>query len=196
MSEWDAWAAKHATTFGLIDQRDGAMLREWVRLFAAEGYAPAELAEATAWLATHNPPEFRSQHLARLTERLRGLRAASARKADRNPDPEVAGPSCPDCGDLGAVSVPHLKNRPGGPWYEACVACSCRKGELLWHARREAVPGWLTLAHYEMFNPMWRDQAEGRRQSLLRRGNANIRAGELDKLLGRIMGRLRNGLAR
>lgn len=156
-AEWDGWAARHGQLFALTTDADARMLAEWAGLFARAGYAPAELTEATEWLATNAPPRFRTEHLPALLERLRDQRQR------RPPPAEDRWGTCADCHGSGLVSVPNPKAVALGRWGTLAVACGCPAGRRFREGRR----AFLTLADYQAARPGWRDELAAH-QALLR----------------------------
>ena len=182
MSAWSDWITRHATLFALHDQRDQGMLAEWARLFSGAGFAPDDALAATDWVAANNPPEFRSQHLARLLDRLRSSRGQLEAKRAR----PVAEACCRDCGDVGLVIVPD----PDGierwhNWRERVVFCSCSLGR--WKAKEK--PQLETLPQYQAAYPRWREMARWHDQQVAAQGAAEANAEGLDKAMGQIIAR-------
>jgi hypothetical protein len=130
------------------------MIAEWAIDFRRWGYTPAELDEATSWLATHQPPRYRSEHLPGLIERVR-----SRREKQSQAPPEDARGECALCGGCGRVIVPRPGCDPcGGRWYTQAVLCRCPLGR--WYGDRLAARCQLTLDAYEREVPHWRGLAE------------------------------------
>jgi hypothetical protein len=74
MQGFNDWAERHCTVFGLLDERQMAMVASWEKIFDGCGWRAEELHAATTWLASHRPPRFPSEHLPALQTRLREQR--------------------------------------------------------------------------------------------------------------------------
>src|SRR5262245_29382269 len=129
VSEWfNEWVNRHVLLFGMDRDQDLATFLSWRELFIRAGYTFAELCEASDWLATHAPPQYRSEHLAALQERIRAARAEHRAREDAA---LVSYPDCPDCLGTGWVSVPDLRQVQDGTWHgyqTAAVLCRCGWG--------------------------------------------------------------------
>lgn len=181
--EWTRWAERHGGLFGLIEDKDAGMLLELCEHFARQGHTPAELTEATEWLALNAPPRFRTEHLAALQERLREQRR---RAGLRRPAAEDDRGACVDCRGTALVSVPTLKAPPGS-CVTMAVVCGCPLGRSF----RQRNPNWLTLAQYELARPDWRREVREQAERSPREANAARAAGDLDRALGPVLDRAR-----
>jgi hypothetical protein len=197
--DYGDWALYHAQLFGLDSPAEASMLRAWVELFAAERIAPEELTEASKWLAVNDPPRFRSDHLAKLMERVKGLRrAAAAAPAPSGPDLGT----CTLCAGSGFVIVPLVQGVTtfGGHTAEGdhdertcTVLCRCFLGKWKAHRLGETPEGkrraMMTLDCYEGGLPKWREIEAGWKKAKAKRVEANNHAMALDKSLGSILKR-------
>lgn len=181
-AEWQAWIDRHAAIFALTTEQDARMLMEWCGLFAAAGWTPAELTEATDWIALHSPPRFRSEHLAALQERVRGRRQGRP-PADEAPD-EMG--RCTLCHGAGLVSVPSPKALALDRWGTMAVACHCALG--LWFSSHG---GHLALNVYEVSFPDWRERVRQHTELLTRRTRTSAATKAVDDALGEIERRVR-----
>lgn len=186
---WE-WATYHAALFGLDGDKDVETFMAWKTLFAAAGYTAAELREASDWIALNDTPKWRSEHLAKLQERIRTKRREDrARPAQ----PEQAYPDCNECHGTGWVcDLPHLGQVFGGEWKgesTCAVFCRCSWGtrEYARHRERKA----MTLDQYERRNPSWREQVERLVKVRAARQRAQGHSAHADKIFGPIMARIR-----
>ncbi len=79
--EFATWVKRYARLFGLTTPQQVDMLLAWVdEVFIRQGFAAAELEEATTWiLAHHSPlPRFPTEHLDALLSQLRAARKDAA----------------------------------------------------------------------------------------------------------------------
>ena len=173
MDGFSEWARRHCTVFGLLDPRQVGMVASWQALFDAAGYTAAELNEATSWLATHAPPEFPSQHLGAVQQRVRSQRATEIKRREDDPDHG----SCPLCAGGGLVVVPDVRGVVGGRWVGIkggsrgatfpthAALCKCSRGRFLncTNGRGERL---IDLATYEAVNPSWPAQMARRDKEL------------------------------
>jgi len=170
-AEWDKWLNYHATIFALRDREGLAMLESWRKVFEGARYTGLELEEATDWLAGHEPPRYRSDHLPALHRRILQTRAVHYRRPEVEPDTKG---TCTVCGGTGLVNVPHPRGIAQGYWvpiklargsettlYTATVLCTCALGR--WMAQRgNPDKPQMRLEEYEKLNPDWLEQREAR----------------------------------
>jgi hypothetical protein len=156
--EWDAWMQRHRTIFGLWSDTQVRSVVEWAEALREAGYMPAELIEASAWLASHEPPRALWDHLPALVERLKAQRQAYS---DPPEDPRG---ECALCGGTGRVIVPHPDSDPCGRWTTMAVLCRCALGR--WYGERLTSRNPLTLDAYEARLPDWRRRVERHEQFL------------------------------
>lgn len=173
-TDWTTWITRHATTFGMNDA-ELDMLDAWREPFELRGYTVAELLEATTWLAANDPPQWRSEHLARLRKRIEASRFARYRAEQAEIAADDERDLCRECRGAGLVVVPHLNFVRDGrwipPWYTYAVACNCRRGLRIYEQCRAAAAendkrrAIVSIGDYEMVNPRWREQVEQKRQA-------------------------------
>lgn len=184
---WDEWARQHFAVFGMSTQADANMLSEWQRLFASAGFTADEVAEATDWVATHDPPRFRSDQLAALQARVRARRAAETTRGPAEP----AASSCGLCGGSGVacgLPNPDAMERAGGRWRTCAAYCKCPLGR--WRAGRD--PGREDWAQYEARVPDWRERLAAHRVEQEAYQTASHRAGTLDREMGELLRKMRS----
>lgn len=163
MSSYADWTEHHATMFALQGENDPAMLYAWTKAFAARGYTPDELFEATEHLATAagKVPMTRPQHLDSISSRVRERRLYQLRHEDEQSQGHEWGTHV-TCSGTGWVIVPHPRLMRDGiwrdPYYTATVVCNCPLGNRRRnsHAKREHQQ--LTLEAYEQTYPQWISQ--------------------------------------
>lgn len=180
--EWQSWVEHHAAVFALSTEVDARMLAEWCGLFEKAGWTPAELREATDWVALHCPPRFRADHLIVLQERVR------RRRIDRGP-PQPEGETlgtCTLCRGAGLVPVPNPIQLARDLWGTQAVACGCALGR--WFAEHG---NHLPLALYEREVPNWRTLVSEHEALQRRHGRALETARSIDAALGAIEKRRR-----
>ncbi len=156
IEEWKAWAQHHVRLFGL-QAIPGAMdtLREWADLFARLEYDPAELREASEFIAL-DPPRYYTEQLGALQARVRDQRTREiARKNTGHWDRGT----CELCGNSGRVAVPGEDiPTPRGNLHPTgtliAVLCRCAIGAAMKAA--DTKYNQLTLAVYEAHYPSWR----------------------------------------
>lgn len=162
--EFDTWAGRHATIFGMLKPEERQMINFWRPIFAGCGYTLAELRYATEMIA-RGPPKYRGEHLDRIHVVIGGLRKKSA-------DEEMSALSaieefeaCKNCRSAGWVFVPHPNFIVSGEWstylgtaYKpvAVVTCSCDRGVRISSTHQHKRP--LGLEQYEQRNPDWKQQ--------------------------------------
>jgi hypothetical protein len=192
---WTDWISYHSTIFALNTESDLNMLTEWARLFQMAGWTPTELKQASEWLALHEPPAYRSQHLVALQKRL-----PYARQQKGAPPAAMDGEDCGRCVvclGTGFVTVPNHKyaNEPRGSihhgkFYTCVVTCHCSRGR--WreqHCSRDG--GILSLAEYEARWPWWREEMAQHEALLKQRTRSLAHAKAVDEALGAIKARRR-----
>lgn len=187
------WAEQHARLFGLTNDGAAAMLGEWCGLFCEEGYTADELLSATRWIAMNDPPRFPSDHLERLTVRLRtARRQAMARPAD----PNDRG-TCTLCRGVGRVIVPLVPPiatvggrcpPDDGVPRTIAVVCRCALGH---HVRKQGDLSMLTLTEYERQVSDWKRIEEDWGKAQAKRSQITERTRALDKVFGSIMARVK-----
>lgn len=158
---WKEWCEAHATMFGLSSPADRAMVASWPAVFDGKGVTPDEAAEASVWLAQHDPPSYRQAHLRALQTRLEAMKSpAPMRESSEAPDAS----QCKLCGGVGMVSVPKPSAFDAGKYGTAVVLCRCPLGLWILRDQRDRYPRmeppkevFDTLAHYEEIVPHWRD---------------------------------------
>jgi hypothetical protein len=192
---YEQWADYHASMFGLQNEGDVRMLAAWCDLFHSAGYEVAELVDATRFIATHDPPKFRTDHLAALQARIRERRNVLA--PSNVPDDHPLG-NCTLCNSTGRIVVPLI---PGmltvggklipddGRWRTCAVLCRCNIGR--WFADRQAGDKvMLGIDHYSRLSPDWEDVIRRHDAELKKAVEADRQAGVNDKLFGEVLGRL------
>jgi hypothetical protein len=204
--EYDEWADRHGSTFGLVGEADIAMFHAWFDVFSASGYTAAELTAATAAVA-QQPPRFRSEHLGAIHAAIRDRRARAEAVRLHDPAEVSERGTCALCGESGWVVVPHPKCVAAGEWVAgmegvtAAVTCSCFVGRRqldAWDAYaavvQKRVPRPMSLEYYQgRLCSRWRallarheglTEAHRRAQSASRR--ADMAGGPLAGVIRRI----------
>ncbi len=192
--EWGGWLSHHAALFQLHGDADAIMFAAWRPLL--DHYFQCELVEASNWLVLQKPNSktqtsyYRTEHLRLLTRRISNLRAEAVARveADRNAGP----PSCYDCRGIGVVAVPHPQcvqdSHWISPWYTAAVTCRCPRGQDLHRQRlafaeerqrRDLRP--MSLEHFEVICPTWRQELKRREQIRAQEMEANRLAAAADR---------------
>jgi hypothetical protein len=183
---WDEWARRHFAVFGMTSQAEANMLAEWQRLFQMAGFSALEMAEATDWVATHDPPRFRGDQLQALQARARARRQAEAGR--RSPEP--AGPSCGLCGGdgvAGDLPDPEAMVKWGGKWRTCACWCKCPLGRY-----KAPLNTWMeSWDQYESRVPDWRERQLAHQREEEAYAVARTHAGTLDRQLGELLGRMR-----
>lgn len=191
---WLLWAVHHATVFGLHTPRDREMLAQWCRIFSLGDFTPAEYTEATDWLALHNPPDRREQHLHALHERVCNVRSA---RCHREGPPEDPRGTCCLCDSTGLVVVPKypgMRTAGGGVVpdngypYATAVLCSCAMGRWVQSRQRAVNPPRKTLEEYEteVARECWQEEMGRRHARLLEGVGVQAYTREADRVLGPI----------
>lgn len=185
---WEDWAEQHKQTFAWDRPELLQTLVRWARLFQGAGFAPREMADASEWVALHDPPRYPDGHLRSLLDRARAARAAHARPTAED------WAECPDCGSTGVVSVPSW-NHVARRWYTAGVACTCNAGVR--HA--ESMRGYwaskgvqrevVTLDVFEASMPDWRERLKANSRQQAEELHAVNEAGGLAASVGRVVSR-------
>lgn len=191
MKTWKEWTKLHGNLFGLVDSRDGEMLATWAALFAGLGHGPAELAEASQWLAANNAPSFRTDHLKALQGRLRAVREAREAEA-RTEAPDAS--SCRLCHGCGRVSVPCPDAFKAGKFGTFSVLCRCPLGLWVWRNQQEHFPRHkpprqpqMTLLQYEgLHGDGWREMRAEMDRRVKAELDAARQASEADRDLGKL----------
>lgn len=181
------WAMKHCQTFGLLDEREVAMVLSWREpLCEIGGYTLTELFDATAQMAARTAPKFRSDHLRMIQERIMNVRLAIAAKESQERLEDASREDrgvCAACFSSGFMFVPHPAAILNGvwirPWYEMAVLCRCALGrhismnEVTADSRamaeadekrkpRPKARARQTIEAYERINPLWEGQMQER----------------------------------
>jgi hypothetical protein len=190
--EWAGWVEYHAVLFGLDGEGETRTLLAWRETFAAQGFIAEELRAASLHLA-RDPPRYREEHLRRLQEVIHGRRAAARRADDlRREAEEGAQWVCADCHGCGWASVPHPRYLAEGEWqpdgggrlHTVAVLCSCNRGRREAELHEKVRP--LTLAAYELQNPLWRGQLAGAARARAAALHARRLAREADRERGAV----------
>jgi hypothetical protein len=197
------WSVYHGDIFALTTKEDARMLLVWCELFLAEGYTPEELTEASKWLAMNDPPQFRSEHLAGLTGRVREQRRQTELRSPTIDERDHG--KCELCAGCGFVSVPGAgcltaggSRIPYNSTQTVAVFCSCAVGCAKLRGYTGNTPQ-RSLADYQREFPHWKH--ERRRLDLLplKRAQVQQHTMGLDKALGSILAKVRaqvNGVKR
>jgi hypothetical protein len=98
---WLEWVS-HVTAVCGMTVGDRPMLTNWCRILAGAGATPAEVIDATDWVALNDPQAWRPNLLAALKRRLDALHAEPAAPAEPCPDAQ----GCAICGGLDAAGFP------------------------------------------------------------------------------------------
>jgi hypothetical protein len=189
--DWAGWVEYHAVLFGLDGEGETRTLLAWRETFAAQGFTAEELRAASLHLA-RDPPRYREEHLRRLQEVIHGRRAAVRRSADLLREAEESEWVCPHCHACGWASVPHPRFLVEGEWradgggrlHTVAVLCSCNRGRR--EAELHAKAGPLTLATYELRNPLWREQVAAAARARAAATDARRLAREADRERGAV----------
>ncbi len=155
IEEWKAWAQHHIRLFGLQAIKGATdTLMEWADLFARLEYTPAEMREASEFIAL-DPPRYYTEQLGALQARVRDQRIRAI--AHRNTTHWDRG-TCEMCGNTGRVIVPgeglptpRDNIMPAGAML--AVLCRCAIGESMKSTKGKPQ---LTLVAYEARYPNWR----------------------------------------
>ncbi len=213
---FNEWAKHHATIFGLVTEQEVQMLMSWRSMFEADGVTVQDLFAVSNWLASHKPPTFRTQHLNAIQERLKSWRIERM-LTDKAAEIEAAETDrgvCLTCNNSGLAIVPHPESIHAGQWvghcYSFAVICNCIRGRSVLaidmlrqsEADEKAAEKRLkakkvtriTIEEYERSYPDWRIIVASRQKSNEEKRVAADRAGTLDKQLGEIVRRAKQGV--
>lgn len=202
---FDQWVDLHCVRFGLTTEAELRMVQSWGPAFAAAGFNVEDLLEATNYMTTRAAPQFRSDHLRLIQQRINDrARAASAKLLAEPEDAETS--TCDQCGNTAWVIVPHPRFIDAGQWLPpqptAAVVCdACAKGRKVLSQFAAPIPEKLSaedrrtrerlaksyiLSHYTRDFPRWREMLAQRDEARAAMSEAARQAGVVDKTLGRI----------
>ncbi len=212
------WANRHCSIFGLLKNEELMMVLSWEDVFAVLLITPTELTDATNFMAT-NPPKYRTEHLTLIQERIISERERKRGIEERKRLDDLAkehdNGECVLCFNSGFVSVPHVNSVKDFEWvypfYSCVVACSCWKGRDVhqrsefhaneYNAKNTSKPhipkrnAMMTISQYEQLNGDWKLQLAHWKKSREVNRVAADRAGTLDKQLGEIIRKAKQGVA-
>lgn len=189
------WAGYHADLFGMTSESDVRMLTSWVAPFTGYGFTADELVEASQFMAIHDEPQFRNQHLGGIKSRIANQRQ-KARATARGTHESKYG-SCSLCSDCGFATVPgagcvtHGGNTiPSDSLTTVAVLCSCWAGRNM-AANQDQKKPMRTLEDYSREFPGWKDDMDRIRGIRAQDAKLSSVASGLDKTFGPILKKLR-----
>lgn len=191
--EFDSWANRHATMFGMLKPEERDMIRSWRPIFISCGYTFAELRYATEMIA-RSPPKFRGQHLEQVHTTIGELRKKSIDEEAGAWSAIDTFEACRSCKGYGWVVVPHPRFVSNGEWtpspgksYKLTVnvACSCESGRRIAGAHQRKRP--MGLEEYESRNPEWRTQVAEYEAGIAAARKARDTTAAVDRSLGSLV---------
>ncbi len=212
---YSEWAHHHGTIFGLTADSEMKMVLSWQSMFEADGVTVEDLFAVSNWMASNAPPTFRTQHLNAIQARLKNWRIERM-LADKEAEIQAAETDlgiCATCNNAGLAIVPHPRSMHAGQWighrYAFAVICDCIRGrsilaiDMLRQSQEDEKASEkrlkpknvrrTTLEDYERSYPDWRAIVAARQKSDEARRTASEQAGTLDKELGQIIKRAKQG---